>query len=299
VLTFFTTAKAFTGHSGIIQRNALKSWTLATPDAEVILFGDEEGAAETARELGITHVAEVERVPQGPKVLRSFFDAAQKMAKHDVVCYANCDIIFTADIADAVQRVREACNKFLMVGRRWDTDIREPIAFDDPNWSDEVHRKARESAKQLGGGWIDYFVFPRGFYAGKLPEMVIGRVHWDQWLVWKAREMGADVVDASEAVMAIHQNHDYGYHPAGKSGVWSDELSQRNYALAGGRWHLRTIDDATHVLRPDGISAKPGRTMRGISRTVRTAREAAWTAGLDWTRPVRRALGLRKKTSQG
>ena len=61
MITFFTTAKPFTGHSGVIQRNALKSWTLVAPDAEVILFGDEEGAAQTAQELGIRYVAEVER----------------------------------------------------------------------------------------------------------------------------------------------------------------------------------------------------------------------------------------------
>ena len=54
MITFFTTAKPFTGHNGIIQRNALASWTRVCPDAEVILFGDEEGAAETARELGLS-----------------------------------------------------------------------------------------------------------------------------------------------------------------------------------------------------------------------------------------------------
>jgi len=72
MITFFTTAKPFIGHNGVIQRNALKSWTLAAPAAEVIMFGNEEGAAETAWELGIRHVAEVERTPEGPKVLRSF-----------------------------------------------------------------------------------------------------------------------------------------------------------------------------------------------------------------------------------
>src|SRR6266478_7411323 len=105
MITFFTTAKPFTGHNGVIQRNALKSWTLVAPGAEVILFGDEEGAAETASTLEIIHVAEVERVVlkaglagtnpvtrQGPKVLRSFFDAAQRLAQHDVLCYVNCDI---------------------------------------------------------------------------------------------------------------------------------------------------------------------------------------------------------------
>jgi FkbM family methyltransferase len=61
MLTLFTTAKPFRGHSGIIHRNALKSWTLLHPDIEIILFGDDEGAAEVrrlsdvARELNLRH----------------------------------------------------------------------------------------------------------------------------------------------------------------------------------------------------------------------------------------------------
>jgi hypothetical protein len=44
VLTFFPTAKPFRDRSGIIQRNALKRWTLLHPEVEVILFGDDDGA---------------------------------------------------------------------------------------------------------------------------------------------------------------------------------------------------------------------------------------------------------------
>ena len=233
MITFFTTAKPFTGHDGVIQRNALKSWTLATPDAEVILFGDEEGAAETALELGIKHVPEVRRLEGGPKVLRSFFDAAQTMARHELVCYANCDIVLMEDVAAAVYKIASTCKEFLMVGRRWDIDSKEAMTF-EAEWAAPLRARARAKGWQRGGDWIDYFVFRRGFYLGKIPEMVIGRVYWDQWLVWKAREMGAVVVDASEAVLAVHQNHDYGYHPAGKTGVWTDELARRNYELAGG-----------------------------------------------------------------
>ena len=36
MLTLFTTPKPFYGHIDVIQRNALKSWTLAAPQAEVI-----------------------------------------------------------------------------------------------------------------------------------------------------------------------------------------------------------------------------------------------------------------------
>ena len=41
MLTFFTTAKPFTGHNGMIQRSAPKSWKLLRPDVEVVVFGDE------------------------------------------------------------------------------------------------------------------------------------------------------------------------------------------------------------------------------------------------------------------
>src|SRR5258708_33627463 len=67
MITIFTTAKPFTGHSGVIQRNALKSWKELHADAEVILFGDEEGAAEAAREAGARHVGKVERAGLTPE----------------------------------------------------------------------------------------------------------------------------------------------------------------------------------------------------------------------------------------
>ena len=294
MITFFTTAKPFTGHSRVIQRNALKSWTLATPGAEVILFGNEEGAAETAGELGIRHVAEVERTPEGPKVLRSFFDEAQRMARYETLCYVNCDIVLMEDFAAAVGKVASE-KEFLLVGRRWDTDVTEPIAFDEIRWKEQLRERARRLAAQRSGDWIDYFAFRKGFYLGKIPELVIGRVFWDQWLVWKAQKAGAAVVDASKAVMAIHQNHDYGYHPAGKTGVWTDALSQRNYMLAGGRWHLRTIDDASYVLDRDGLKPHPDRKMRAATRFLKTAGDAVWMTTMDSTRPLRTVLGLRRK----
>ena len=296
MITIFTTAKPFTGHSGVIQRNALKSWKELHADAEVILFGDEEGAAEAANELGVRHVASVQRrVEGGPKVLRSFFDVAQKMARHELICYANCDIVLPRDFLHALNAVDAVHGRFLMVGRRWNVDVETPIVFAMRDWERRLTERAQAARQKSSGDWIDYFVFRRGLYLGKLPEMVIGRVYWDQWLVWKAIREGAVVVDATEAVMAVHQNHDYGYHPAGKTGVWTDEWSRRNYELAGGRWHLRTIDDATHVLGPDGLKANPARGKRAAERVLRTAKDAAWVTAMDWTRPLRNAVGLRKK----
>jgi hypothetical protein len=295
MLTLFTTAKAFEGRSNVIQRNAIKSWTLLHPDVEVILFGDDAGAAEAAKELGIRHVLHLERTPQGTKYLRSFFDVAQRIARHDVLCYINCDIILMPDFLGALRLLRSSFDKFLMVGRRWDTDIDKPLPFDQPDWANQVQAFAMRNGKQASGAWIDYFVFPKGLYLGQLPGFVIGRVFWDNWLVWKARCSGAAVVDASEAIVAIHQNHDYGYHPAGAIGVWSDEQSMRNLELAGGRWHLCTIDDATHLLSPAGLKPNPERRKQLVRRFIRTLKENLWFGALAWSRPIRKAIGLRKK----
>src|SRR5579862_9588119 len=118
MLTLFTTAKAFEGHSGMIQRNALQSWKLLGPDVEVILFGDDRGAAEVCTELGLRHEARVERHESGMKYANYIFDRAQEIARHDVLCYLNCDIVQGPDFCAAVEQVRSAKKEFLMVGRR-------------------------------------------------------------------------------------------------------------------------------------------------------------------------------------
>src|SRR5260370_28141611 len=104
MLTFFTTAKPFRGHDGIIQRNALKSWTLLDPDVEVIVFGDEEGAADVCGEMGLRHEPHVERHESGLKYLNYMFERAQKIARHHYLCYANCDIILMMDFREALEK---------------------------------------------------------------------------------------------------------------------------------------------------------------------------------------------------
>ena len=301
ILTLFTTGKAFAGHSGVIQRNALTSWTRLHADVEVILFGDDAGAAEIARELGLRHEPEVLRNRFGSKRIDYMFARAQEIARHELVCFCNCDIILLPEFCAALERVRERHERFLMVGRRWDTDIRESLDFGDSQhaggaaaWSRRVAEGARNRGVQQPGWSIDYFAFRRGLY-GEMPALVIGRVWWDHWLVWKAREEGAAVVDASEVVTAIHQNHDYGYHPAGAKGVWTDEQAQENYRLAGGRWHLLTIDDATHVLSADRERRNLRRLWAPYWRYARPKVTPAWFALMNWTRPVRHALGLQAK----
>jgi len=108
MLTLFTTAKAFRGHSAIIQRNALQSWKLLHPDVDIILFGDDEGAAAVCAELGVRHDTDIIVNPSGTKRLDSIFNRAQQLARHNLVCYVNCDIVLTQQFTAALKIVSSA-----------------------------------------------------------------------------------------------------------------------------------------------------------------------------------------------
>ncbi len=268
MLTIFSTPKPFVGHSDVIQRNAIQSWKRLHPDVEVILFGDDAGAAEVCREYGLRHEPAVERKEDGTKTLRSIFGRAQEIARHPHVCYVNCDIVLTTDFLRAFDAVASCHERFLMVGRRWDMDITEPLDFSRPDWAEVLVNKTRREGFQRLYYNIDYFAFPRGFYS-EFPDLVIGRNWWDQWLVWKAAAQGAPVVDVSAVVCAVHQNHDYSYHPQGIQGVWFGEGSFRNMQNAGGKSHLHTIEDANLRLTAQGLELNRFYWLAPIKRPVR------------------------------
>jgi hypothetical protein len=293
MLTFFATGKPFRDHSGVIQRNAVHSWTRLNPDVEVIFFGDDAGAAEICAEFGLRHEPHVARNEFGTKRLDYMFARAQEVARHPLVCYINCDIILLPEFCHALRRVAAAHQQFLMVGRRWDTDILDHIDFRQSNTDDRLRQLAQRTGVQRGPDAVDYFAFPRGLYQD-IPPLVVGRIWWDHWLVWKARDLRAAVVDVSQHVSAIHQNHDYGYHPAGAKGVWADPQALHNYQLAGGKWHLYTIADATRILGASGERSNWERWFAPYWRVLRPKLMPVWFAALDLTRPLRKMLGLRR-----
>jgi hypothetical protein len=265
MLTIFSTPKPFRGHVCTTQRNAIQSWTRLDPGVEVILFGDDEGSAEVCREFGIRHEPTVRRDDHGLKFLDYLFSRAQEIAGHSVLCYVNCDIMLMSDFRNAVLSVWKRFKTALMVGRRWDVDVTAPWDFHSADWECQLRRLVEMSGQQRPSQYIDYFAFNKGLFR-QIPPLVIGRVAWDNWLVWKARSKGAPVIDASGAVTAVHQNHDYSYHPTGAFGVWHDDIARRNIELAGGQRHYYTVADATHTLQPQGISYNWDRWRQAASK---------------------------------
>jgi hypothetical protein len=295
MLTFFSTPKPFVGHVKVIQRNALRSWRQVHPDVEILLFGDDAGAAEVCAELGIHHVPSVRKNRYGTKYLASIYDQAQEIARHDLLCHLNCDILLLDDFPPAVKRVAGTSEPFLLAGRRWDVDIQEPLNFEHFGWQNEVRKLALQANHQRPSQWIDYFVFRKGLFHKQIPEFVIGRPGWDNWLLWHALRSGVRLIDVSAVVCAVHQNHDYGYHPEGEKGVWEGEEAQENYALLENRRKFRTLDNATHLLTNDGLHRNHRAWYFQAKRDAYDRFSPAWYRFLDVTRPLRHRIGLRQK----
>ena len=124
---------------------------------------------------------------------------------------------------------------------------------------------------------------------------MIGRPGWDNWLLWYALSSGARLIDAS-AIVAAYQNHDYGCHPDGEKGVWHGEEAQNNCALLENHRKFATLDDATHLLGPEGCRPNRRRHLVHAKRSVARACDKVWFGLLNLT-TIRHRLGIKQKIS--
>jgi hypothetical protein len=286
MLTLFTIPKPFRGRIGEIQRNAIESWRALRPAVQIVLVGDEEGVEQAARDARVEHVRGLAVNERGTPRLDSAFELVEAVATNPLRCLVNADVIFLDDFLPAVERVRAAFGCFLMVGECRDLDVGAGQRFEDPTVRRQLRARALASGRLRGWAALDYFVFPKGEF-GPMPPFLIGRACFDNWLVWRVREQGHPVVDATRSVVAVHQSHDYSHVPGGLDETYYGEEAKYNERLAGGREHIYSLHDASHRLHATG---GPRRYWGSTFRSREKARVAK--ARFDARRARREALRL-------
>jgi len=250
MITIFTLPKPFKGHINIIQRNAVKSWMKL--GCEVILMGDDEGVRETADEFGLQHIGNIRKNNFGTPLLSSAFETAQRVARNNILVYINADMILTSDFIPVIKKINKSI--FLMNGRRWDLDIKEELNFNNSDWERELHQRVKREGQLHGYSGIDYFIFPREL-PHDLPDFAVGRVGWDNWLIYHLRSLKIPVIDATQMILAVHQNHGFSHSKFGdekKKRVEGPELKE-NFRLAGGLSNMITIREADWILTGQGL----------------------------------------------
>lgn len=254
MLTIIAAPRAFVGEFDVIQRNAIGSWTRLRPAPQVLLIGNEPGTADVCAELGVGHIPGVRVGESGAPFADSMLALAEQRAAHPLLLWVAADTVLFDDLMHAARQVADRFEPFCMVVGRYHVTDSRPIDFTDPAWDARLRRAAfGPLLDDLGAG--DVFLFRRHFWRD-FPPFIEGRGALDGWMFFRTLATGAALVDATAAVMTIHQDHGYGDQANRGSDV--EAAYNRRLAGAGG---LMTRDNANWLLTPRGL-VRPRRSFR-------------------------------------
>jgi hypothetical protein len=216
-----------------------------------VLFGDEEGTAACASELGVRHVPDVACNEFGTPLLNDTFKKAEEAAGFGHLCYVNTDIILPAVLTESVKSL--PFDAFLLTGQRMYVDVHAELDFSDAEHSQATQDLLRSMGELRFSSGTDYFVFTKGAL-GELPPFAVGRPGWDNWMVYRARQLHLPVVDASPLMLAFHQNHDYAHVPEAAGEFWEGPEADRNRDLMQPLALRFTKNSATWRLTETGLA---------------------------------------------
>lgn len=275
MLTIFSAPKAFEGHVGIIQENAIRSWLCMRPKPRIILFSNEGGTDEVARRLNVQLVSTVETNTYGTPLVSNMFSQAEAMAAGEVLAFVSADIVLTQGSIEATRIAMEWAPRFLLVAQRHDVEVRQLMEFES-GWEQRWGADAVARGKLHSPGAIDWFVFARGQYKD-IPPFAIGRTSYDNWLLWKTVASEIPLIDATSFVTLIHQNHDYSH--AKTIDVWDGAEAHENRRWIQHWTNYYTITHATWTLGANGAIVRASawkyrmaRPRQMISHTMRASR---------------------------
>lgn len=281
-ITILAVPKAFHGHIGVIQRNAIASWTNLKPRPDIRLFGTEDGMREAAAALGVRHETEIARNEFGTPMLDDLVARARNFAQTPLLCYVNSDIILLQEFLDAAAVLQKTFQQFLAVAHRLNVELGEPLDFSG-NGEEKLRREILPAGVPGNDTAIDLFVFPLSTYTD-VPPLILGRAWFDQWLIKDARRREIPVVDITRIARAIHQNHEYLHIADGQRGAYWGEEARSNLAIYGGVPHTHTLLDVSHELLEDGRI-----------QPVRFRRERAVVGRFFWKTLIQPTAGIRRK----
>lgn len=252
MITIFSIPKPFTdSHISLIQNNAIKSWKAIASLGEINLFGNEPGIKATCKKYNLIHTANIKTNKFGTPLLNDVFNQAVALAKYDFLCYINADIILIQGIKKTLEKLSNL-PQFLAIGQRIDLDIKEPIVYQD-GWQSKLLARVKAEGVLHGLSGIDYFIFSKRL-AIEMPDFAVGRPGWDNSFIYSIRKKGLPVVDTSQIITAVHQNHSYTHHKAGFKGIRQGQEAQENFRLAGGFGKMMTIRGANLTLTDKGLA---------------------------------------------
>ncbi len=211
LITMFTTFISSKSKE-YVQSNTLRNWAQFQPKVRLILFSTFTTGPliDLATELGWI-VRAVPKVNEfGTPYLKEMYQAAMKMSQSHFYGYINGDILFTEALINTLQVVSKdrivntkACS--MVIGIRTNVNIDSNAKTPFYKFTD-IEKAATERGVVFQNDAQDYFMMACPRFPWKLiPDLVIGRPAYDNYLVAMATKYRVRLVDATPTILALHQ----------------------------------------------------------------------------------------------
>lgn len=256
MLTIITTPKPLgIPKNRVAFQNAIRSWTRLQPCPEILVAG---GDRDLIEKEGGRWIGGIRSSVQGRPYFDHFVAEAELLASNDIIMYCTDHLILTSDLMPAIKAVSEVfSNNFIIVGKYWKLAIPDAIDFFNPNWKSILRNRVLEADSLGNHSAKDYIIFRRPFGLS-IPNFIMGYPWYDTWFVWAALQAGYPVIDATDAITAVHQSHKF---------VEGDIEAREN--TLGGQHNRRigksleldgmgAISQATYTLTHKGVITRNG-----------------------------------------
>ena len=206
LLTLFTTWNRVMERS-IVYDNTLRVWGSLRPHVQLILFTERNYSLAINNGWHISRFSETEC--GGVPSLRGMFLDAMNKYESAFYGFANGDILFNEGIVDTLSTLRKKPlfkrkDRFLLIGKRIDL-LLDRFKINSVSSYKQVNDLALKGT--MGNGFSeDYFITTKTFPWDEVPEVVVGRTTFDNFLVFYARAiLNTTLIDTSSSIFALHQ----------------------------------------------------------------------------------------------
>ncbi|VDH88692.1 Hypothetical predicted protein [Mytilus galloprovincialis] len=206
LLTLFTSWSEDKGKY-ICRNNTINNWNLLHENVVRILFTNDAALSYRVMSMGWKVLPITKVGTTGVPILKDMFYATMAAEDSLFYAYANGDILFTDGLIKSIKAVKKSklggARDLLMIGQRYDT--RNVSKNEATNYYKLITAvKSRGDLHRPEG--IDYFILKKTYPLHGFPDLVIGRIQIDTYLVSIAVSSShSHVVDISKTSIAVHQ----------------------------------------------------------------------------------------------
>ncbi len=225
-------------------------------------------------------ISHINTTPAGIPLVSSLFETAKQHSSSEYLAYINSDIILRTDFIDTLASVLQSEIKqdFLLTARRINIPLNTPLVNQSQHWRSDLDSIVDQSGSWDGPNAVDLFLFNRTLF-DCIPDFAIGRMQWDNWLIWKARESNALVIDASQDFALLHPIHGYAGHARGWQDITQGDEAGMNRNLAQG--HILGLEQGcTHLLKQRELVENNAENQRTLATHCTPSPEKEFTAYL-------------------